>query len=404
MLKGLSFALILQMMGVLAAYAAIFATARFGGPTAQGQFTTLKSFVDVANAVLLMGLPQAVVLVINRGLTNVGALAPWLRIYSVLAFVLALAAAAVFAGFLNFPAGAISWPVLALALAVWGFTSFSVTRGALLTRTDGLAFSLFTSMPQLVLLAGVLAVLAQQGIRFEWAYALQGIVCIAISHTVLQWLALKDAGAKAGLPPVRTLLSENLHAFVQAMLYSGQLFATVNLLRALGGTLDDVGQFGIISLPILALHAIAGIVAPLFYNRWSKLSEPEPPLKVARDIGVVALAAQAGALALLPFLHPLVLTVFGGRFEPSVAPLAYIAFAAFPAVMTRLLSPYLQTSHRAILNSASCLIRLAVSVAIMLAGVWLGLGLLISAALAWTLAEWLALAFIFWGVWRRFRS
>jgi O-antigen/teichoic acid export membrane protein len=390
MLRSLSSALLIQSFGVLAVYLAVFATARFGGPEAQGQFTTLKSFIDLANAILLMGLPQAIILVVNRGQTNVRAMTPWLRAYVGVAFLAGLAAALAFAPFVHHDAW--DWRQLEVALAIAGFLSFAVTRGALLTRTDGAFFSLFTAMPQLVLLAGVLWVLARGG-GFEEAYALQGAICLVASQLVLGSVAARDV-KDAPLPPWRALVAENLHAFAQAMLYAAQLFISVRIIRHGGGTLADVGQFGVISLPLLALHAFAGMIGPLYYNRWSKLAEPEPFMKVARSIAGAGIGLQLAALACLPFLALLIGIVFGPAFAPSALPMSIALFAVFPVIMTRLLSPYLQTSGHAAINTLSCALRLMATAIVALVAISAGAGVLVAGAIGWTVAEWLAFLFI----------
>jgi hypothetical protein len=72
----------------------------------------------------------------------------------------------------------------------------------------------------------------------------------------------------------------------------------------------------------------------------------------------------------------------------------------FPVIMTRLLSPYLQTSGHAAINTLSCALRLMATAIVALMAISAGAGVLVASAIGWTVAEWLAFLFIIYSLWR----
>jgi len=383
--------LLVQLLGVTFSYISILLIARFEGPAAQGIFITIKSFVDTVYALCMAGLPQALILVINRKQFNIRTAALYIELYCIVIFLLAIPITWKFMRF----AGP-DHVLLFIPVGIVGMSSFALTRSLLLTRTDGLSFSLFTVGPQSLILLFVIFHLFISKSDFLHVYLYFGLSLLLIAQTVLLLLYCTMREEPLMRLPFRHLFSENLHSFAQAIFYNGQLFLTLKILAAYRVQPDDIGKISTAVLPLLVLHALIGVVAPILYNQWSRQEEPTDMSKMVRYLMRVALVMQGLVILTFPIVRPVTLTVFGGAYDEAVPAIYVVLFAAFPVVLTRLLSPYLQTSGRAALNTASCFVRIVTVIVLLL--MTLGLGytssVVIKLALVWGIGEWLALIFL----------
>jgi O-antigen/teichoic acid export membrane protein len=385
----------LQFGGILASYATPILISRFGGAEDQGHYASLKSLFDLANALFLIGLPQSLVLMINRQHTNIKSIAPFIQVYSIIVFFvflsLSLFAKSLFPN--HQPITGTMTAYLAVALGISGFVTFGLVRAVFLTRNDGTWFSLFTTLPQLLLLCGAVLVVANGSNNFAISFALLGAIMLPLAHALLRSMALNGAAAHQNqhkLPPLGMMLSENLHAFVQAIFYNLQPWLTFVLIAYFGGTKQDIGLASIVILPIQALHAVIGLFSPVIFNRLSKSATPKNSPLWTMDFLKWPIALQAGALFLIPFAEPLVTGVFGSSFAHAAPALQAITLSTFPAVLSRTLSPHYQTAERAMNNSASCAIRLLVALVTCDLMISLKFDILICVAVGWTVAEWLS--------------
>jgi O-antigen/teichoic acid export membrane protein len=227
----------LQLGGILASYATPILISRLGGAEDQGHYASLKSLFDLSNALFLFGLPQSLVLMINRQHTNIKSIAPYVQAYSLFVFLVFLTLALV-AKFL-FPdhppiVGTLT-AYLAVALGVAGFVTFGLVRAIFLTRNDGTLFSLFTTLPQLLLLVGAALVVTSGSNNFEYSFALLGIIVLPMAIGLLVRMArstVSGLNTPKKLPPLGFLLSENAHTFVQAVFYNLQPWLTFLLLAS----------------------------------------------------------------------------------------------------------------------------------------------------------------------------
>lgn len=384
--------LFVQLLGVVSSYISIFLIARFEGPASQGFFVTIKSFIDTAYALFMAGLPQALILVINRNQFNVRSAVPRVELYIVCIFLLSIPITWKFM-WLDVSS---SHALVFIPVGITGMSIFALTRALLLTRTDGLFFSLFTAAPpSLILLYVALNIFVSKS-GYLYVYFYFGITLFVISQSVILTLyCVNRAEARVGIP-FRRLFSENVHSFAQAVLYNGQLFLVLRLLHAFGVLPDDIGKISTAILPLLALHALIGVVAPMLYNQWSKQDAPTQLPVMIHYLSRIALLGQGLAILSLPLVRPVTIFVFGAAYADSVPAIWVVLFAVFPVIFSRLLSPYLQTSGRAVLNSASCLVRFSAVIGLLLISLQLSgsFSAVFLLAVVWGAAEWLALVFL----------
>lgn len=386
------FGLFVQLAGVTFSYISLLLIARFEGPAAQGVFVTIKSFVDTVYALFMAGLPQALILVINRGQFNVRSAALYIELYCVVIFLFAIP---------------ITWKLmwldvgygpelLFIPIGIVGMSLFGLTRSLLLTHTDGLSFSLFTVAPPFLILLFVGVHLVVPEFDFLRVYLCFGISILIVSEVILVWLYLHRREEPLIKIPFSLLFSENLHSFAQAVFYNGQLFLVLKMLTAHGVLPDDLGKISTAILPLLALHVLIGVIAPILYNQWSKQETPTDMPKMVRYLVRVALVIQGCSILTFPVVRPATILVFGEAYSEAVPAIWVVLLATFPVALTRLLSPYLQTSGRAALNSVSCFVRVAAVLILLFAAQQAGhnFNIVVVLAIVWASGEWFALAFL----------
>jgi len=383
--------LLIQFLGVSFSYVSILLIARFEGPAAQGTFVAIKSFVDTLYAIFMAGLPQALILVINRAQFNVRSASLYIEGYAVAIFLMSIPITWRFM-WLDMPTGTL----LFLPVGIVAMSLFGLTRGLLLTRTDGLFFSLFTVTPPSLILLFVAVHLFVVKSDYLHVYFYFGVSLLAISQAILLYLYYRLRTEPLMKMPFRSLFSENVHSFIQAIFYNGQLFLALKILGEFGTPLDVIGKISTSVLPLLALHALIGVIAPILYNQWSKQGQPTQMPIMIRYLTRFAFAIQCCSIVALPAAGPVTVMIFGQAYAESVPAIWVVLFATFPVAFTRLLSPYLQTSGRAALNSASCFIRIATSIVLLLVALEVGksINVIVLVAVVWGVAEWFALTFI----------
>jgi O-antigen/teichoic acid export membrane protein len=383
--------LAVQLLGVLFSYFGVLVIARFDGPQAQGYFVTLKSFVDTANGAFVAGLPQALILAINRGRFNLRSAGPYVWVYGLLVFLISIPVSWKLVGL---EGEQLQLAILFLPIGIAGSSLFGLTRALLLTHTDGFGFSIFTAFPQVMLFAAICieAVLLHQD--YATIYLVYGITVTAGSLLVSYRLFAREPN-EARLPlPVKGLFREGTHIFAQSMLYNAQWFLVLRLLSATGAPRGELGLVSTALLPLLALHALVGIVAPILYNQWSKLETPTDFGAMATYLFKLSGLGQLLALPLLFLVQPVVMLVFGEKYVGSIGGVYVVIFATLPVLFTRTISPFLQTSGRARLNSVSCMLRAASALTFLSVAIGSGWSGVVPVAVAWSAAEWAAFLFV----------
>jgi O-antigen/teichoic acid export membrane protein len=378
----------LQLLGIVLSYMTIIMVSRNSGPAAQGDFATMRTFVDSSSVICLMGLPQALVLVINRRQTEIASIAPYIRLYGPVVFLLALASSIVLLPKELAEPTHLTF-VLCISTAVYGFVTFSLVRATLLTSTEGLGFSLFTAMPHYLLFIAVAVLALTLHKDYHFAFAIQGLASLAISLIVLKRLEALSEKQEKKLPPLGALLSENLHSFFQALLYSSQFFLVFFIVRHQQGNSEAVGWLSIALLPVQVIHAVVGMASPYFYNRSSKLVVPLQLSQIGWSITKAAGLMQTLALISLPALGLFISLVFGSKFAPSTTATQLVLLGTFAVYWTRAITPFLQTAGRSMPTSISCAIRFASCLVL----TWFLLqffSTVVAGALAWLVSEWIA--------------
>ncbi|WDR01363.1 hypothetical protein PSQ19_11050 [Devosia algicola] len=70
MSKILILSVLIQSLGTLSSFALLAVIARFGGPLLQGEYASLKAWIDFMVVIGQFGIPQGFIYVVNKGLAD----------------------------------------------------------------------------------------------------------------------------------------------------------------------------------------------------------------------------------------------------------------------------------------------------------------------------------------------
>lgn len=389
MTRSLAHAVLIQGVGAVVAIFTVFGISRFLGADAQGAFAIYKNWLEVASMVLLVGIPQGVIYVVNKGHA-----AAWFLVRLSLKFALVSAplsfAATLWAMSVGYLPGETSvLAALGIALGCSGYVFHGLVRGIYLTIEDGARFSSLTVLPTLGLALIVAGQAALGIVDMALLFTINGLICGTIAwftihpvvdrstrHRTKGWLSL--------------LLSQSAHSFLISIVLVLQPLAVFALIQLLGGEARDIGIFSLALIGLTAVNAMIAMIAPILYNRWSKASAA-PPLSLLR--GRLALSGAVSGLALgaaLAGAAPLIVSIAGPEFEPAREAIIILASACIPLVLSRLWLPALLAQGRPQLATISSLLRPLVAVGALAAMVEGGSHVVLAAAIGWSAAEWVS--------------
>ena len=374
-LRSLSPMVLLQALGVAANFGVILVIARLAGPAAQGQFAQMRSWTDLLNGVIALGLPQAVVLAINHDGTDPQRLARRLATYLALMLPVATAATAVAAatGSLDLPqTGVQAWLLLATAAVLAAFCN--LWRGLYLAAGADWRFGLISAMPGASLLAVTSVVLgwtaadgAGDAPRLEWV--LFGAALIAAAGVA--WLA-RGRIHGTGKPPGgairwRRLFAVGMQSFLQMLAILLFPLMLYGLARYHGASAHDVGLLSTFVYLYLALVAPIELLAPSLLSRWSRQPAAEALAEALVRIRQVAPWLLASSVVVAAGIQALLPTVFGQDYEAVRWPMALAGTVAMTATISRICAPALFGSGRPQWVTALWWLRLFLTAALLAA-------------------------------------
>ena len=307
------------------AAAVLLATLLLGarlGPEVQGGFSRIKAEVEFVAAFAMFGLPQALFFYVKSGaLSGRAALRRALG-----CALLALPIAALYAAWRH-EAGHV---LVLMGVAVAAAVAHGQLRALLLVRERTVWFNVLTALPQLLVLAGVLHVLARGGAvdAGQWLalFALAFAAAAAISWRRLR--AVPDA-PPASTVGWRALARYGLAAWLAAALATAAILLVQRWVEAAQGRVA-LGQFTTaMTLVQVPLTPIA-YAAPLLLRRWMEQPGARASRRVAAAMFLLLLAAALIAWLVAPLrpdlglgpayvgtTHALALLLAGGAAEAA---------------------------------------------------------------------------------------
>ena len=379
----------IQSLGVVATFLLTFAVARFAGPEVQGVFATYKSLFDFEIALLVFGLPSGLVYYLNKQPEHKSYFFRWAFWFGLLLVpaILAINLAAVPSLVLN--TGVFDQPLLpaiALTAAVAMMICYSLYRAIYLTLDDGSRFSWLSVLPPVLALVFILFAVSTGLVSIPVAYAAVGVCSLTAAVTMLKPRLAPSAGS-VGTPIGWSIIrSQSAHVYAQSLLFGLQPVMTFYIMRKFGAGDAEIGQFNIAALTIAGPNLLVAMVAPVFFNRWSKSLAPRDLKDLVWRMALFSAGCQLASLLVIPAAPYIVPGVFGSGFTASIEPVVILLFAVFAVFLGRCLTPALQGLGRNDQVTVSCLARIIV----------LAMGVLVlivseqSDLIGWAAYSWLA--------------
>ena len=265
------------------------------GPEQQGAFSHTKAEIEFIAAFAMFGLPQALFYFVKSSRLGAGAALRWAAGSALLALPIALVY-----GTVQHPQFGL-WPVAALALGV-GLGVFQGQLRALLLvgqRTEW--FNVVTALPQLVLLAGVLVLVATGSVneqRWPWLFALAFGSAAVFALWRLQ-------GAASVAPPAaqvgwRELGHYGLAAWLAAALYTAAILLVQRWVERASGA-AVLGVFTMALTLVQVPLTPVSYAAPLLFRRWME----RPGTQASQRWALLLFGALLGIAALVWLAAPL---------------------------------------------------------------------------------------------------
>lgn len=247
--------------------AALLATLLLGaslGPEVQGSFNRSKSEIEFIAALALFGLPQALFFYVKSGALNLRAALRW----ALSSALLALPIGVVYARLQH--AGVGAWPVVMFGAAVAACVVHGQLRALLLVHERTEWFNVLTALPQVLVLAGVGALIGSGAVGASIVSAWW--LLFAFAYGVAALAAWQRLNAGSGAPAVtqvgwRELGGYGLAAWLTAVLSTAAiLLAQLWVEHAAGRA--ALGHFTLaLTLVQVPLTPLA-YAAPLLLRRW----------------------------------------------------------------------------------------------------------------------------------------
>lgn len=387
---SISVYLFVQVGGVMISFITIIVVARWGGAATQGVFFTYKTLADFITTILLFGLPQAYIFLINKDRVTISGVTIFTYMYSAISVLIAFGAILLhLSSSISVNPGALA--IAALSVGVGGYVLHGLARGIILTRAAAGLFSVFSVVPAVLLLSGIVFQFANGSPNFPLAIGTTGLLSGLVGVACLSRMSKLRLSDLVGIP-YRALVTQSLHTFIQSSLYAAQPVLTVAMFRGRSGTDVDIGNFSIAVTAFSAINVVVSVMGPVLFNRWTKSMSWDQYSTLARRTYWVSGTLMVIAGIVLLVAEPVVDVILGPAYREAVLPIQLMTFAVFPLLSTRFLSSAIYALGHPSVNSFSCLARLVTVAACFFASYSLTDNMLASGAIAWVAGEWIAFA------------
>ncbi len=394
MVNKLGQTLALQAVGVIAMALVNVIIAQRYGPVGQGYLSYYRSTVLFAVQIGLIGLPQALVYMLNSGTMSRAWAVRFSTYYGLLFTLVVVAVFAVghlVAGDTLFGFGRLASAAIVLAAA--GALLHELYRAVSLATKPVLTFNLVSIFP--ALLAIVLFALwhatdfHQLVLVLVIAYAISSLlalIILGVNPISLEGLSLEESAAK-----LRFSFTFGFFSAVPGTLFHLLAVLTYAYLRA--SSPDAAGQFSVALLLLTFTLLPLERAAPLLFDTWSKKESGKTDRRgsfaaLAHLGSLIAVVACAGVLTLAT---PVIGLVFGEQFLPAVLPTQVLILSIYVFYHSRLLSTLLLSLGQPRVNTIAAGIRGVVILGVLF---FAHLDSILNAAVAWAVGEAVAMVFM----------
>jgi O-antigen/teichoic acid export membrane protein len=385
----------IQGLGVIVMFAVTLYVARVGGTTSQGSFAFVKSVTDLQVAIFSLGLPSAIIFMLNkRGTGHQAVFRKSLAYGATLSVILPIFTFAALKMVMNSEINTnVALQALTIGLAGAWLTLFALLRALLLVYSDGAIFSMLSILQWIIIGFSALTLLNRTPYVFEVAYCLAGAISllaiIGYLHCTMYLGHKIDAASDA--IDWRMLRQQSVHVMLQTSFFALQPFLTNAALAQTTDGLASIGLFNIASMVVALPNLLVALVAPVLFNRWSKSLDWSGIAAIRRNSLYLGAAVQIVAILSMPMVAPVIILLFGSAFVDATVATYILLLAILPIVTGRIITPAVQGLGRTDYLTRNSALRLTVSIATAALLICAGQPPLMTMAIAWCVGEYVAL-------------
>lgn len=309
MIKKLLLSILIQSIGTLSSFALIWLIARYLGLEKQGEFAILKSWIDLWIVITSFGLGQGFAYAINKLKISTYPLKKFSTYYPLVILIFISIATYIWFNFANSNIKFSLLQYLFIGIAVAYITAHGLLRGIFLTQNDGNIFALITILPAITLfiLTIIFIFINNNNFSFTTIYLLSGILSFAILYPLVK----TTPNTQQQTIPWKEIISNGNGVFLQGLAITLLPVITYWLMGNFNISQKEIGGFNIAMYFYLAIALPLNMVAPIFFNRWSKINDKnilKNELKKFIKLGMIVLLFT---VIILFFIKDIIIFLFG---------------------------------------------------------------------------------------------
>ena len=340
MLKKLSLSITLQMLGTISSFLVIWIITRKYGLDLQGQFAIIKSWIDLMIVIACFGLPQSFIFAINQ--LNISF--EKLKIFS-LRYMIVVSFFLIFITFLWFEyaqqVSFLEWTdYIYIGISIGLLTGRGLLRGLLLTQNDGWLFAILSALPAILLFLFILSnfLFYNLILYLPLNYLLSSLFSFLCILYVINNIRNNHNDTLHPRNYWRKIVNNGMSVLIQGLSITLLPLSTFWLMGKFGFNHKQIGEFNIALYIYMMIALPLNMIAPIFFNKWSKLSDKNVLQKDIKKFGLLGLMGVP-IVSFLYFSMPYFQTfIFGEEINDGIGASQILLFAALPLYFNNLLS------------------------------------------------------------------
>lgn len=270
MIKKLFLSISIQSIGTLSSFALVWLITHYLGLEKQGEFAILKSWIDLWIVIGCFGLPQGFIYAINKLKAPIQPLKKFSTYYPIALIFITTIASFIWFRLINKSITLLPLQYLLIGIAIAGIVGHGLLRGIYLTQNDGNLFAFVSILPALSLfLLTIITTIISKNVSFPEIYILSGCLSFAIVFPLIK----THETTQKQIIPWQKIIANGNSVFLQGLAVTLLPVCTYWLMHEFDMTQKEIGGFNIAMYFYLAIALPLNMIAPIFFNRWSKTNE-----------------------------------------------------------------------------------------------------------------------------------
>lgn len=308
MIKKLFFSISIQSIGTLSSFVLVWSITHYLGLEKQGEFALFKSWIDLWIVISCFGLPQGFTYAINKLKVSPYCLKKFITYYLLPTFIITTISSYIWFHFINQSITLSILQYLFVGIAIAGIVGHGLLRGIFLTQNDNNLFAFISILPAIsLLILTAISIIISQNALFPIIYLLSGV----LSFIILFPLVKTIQNTQKQVVPWKQIISNGNSVFLQGLAVTLLPVCTYWLMHEFNMTQKEIGGFNIAIYFYLAIALPLNMIAPIFFNRWSKTNENSLLKQELKKFIFIGIWIIPFSLLLFYFIPNIIIFFFG---------------------------------------------------------------------------------------------